>query len=39
MTGDDLSLRVSADAEGENELADALAFARVLSAATASARV
>ncbi len=39
MTGDDLSLRISADAEGENELADALAFARVLSAATASARV
>ena len=39
MTGDDLSLRISADAEGENELADALAFARVLSAATASTRV
>jgi len=39
MTGDDLSLRISADAEGENELADALAFARVLSAATAATRV
>jgi hypothetical protein len=39
MTGDDLSLRISADAEGENELADALAFARVLSAATVSTRV
>jgi hypothetical protein len=38
MTGDDLSLRISADAEGENALFDALAFARVLSAATASAR-
>lgn len=39
ITGDDLSLRISADAEGENALADALAFARVLSAATVSARV
>lgn len=39
MTGDDLSLRISADAEGENELADALAFARFLSAATSSSRV
>ena len=39
MTGDDLSLRISADAEGEGELADALAFARVLSAATAAQRV
>lgn len=39
MTGDDLSLRISADAEGENELADALVFARVLSAATASTRL
>ncbi|QNK83317.1 DUF5998 family protein [Nakamurella sp. PAMC28650] len=39
MTGDDLSLRISADAEGENELADALAFARFLSAATAASRV
>jgi len=36
ITGDDLSLRISADAEGENELADALAFARVLSAVTAA---
>jgi Family of unknown function (DUF5998) len=38
MTGDDLSLRISADAEGENALADAVAFARVLSAATAAPR-
>lgn len=38
MTGDDLSLRISADAEGENALADAVAFARVLSAATSAPR-
>ena len=38
MTGDDLSLRISADAEGETALADAIAFARTLSAATTAAR-
>lgn len=35
ITGDDLSLRVSADAEGVNAVSEALAFARALSAATA----
>ncbi len=38
LTGDDLSLRISADAEGEGAFADAVAFARVLSAATAAPR-
>ena len=38
MTGDDLSLRISADAEGENALADAVSFARTLSAATTASR-
>ncbi len=38
MTGDDLSLRISADAEGENALVDAIAFARTLSAATSASR-
>jgi hypothetical protein len=38
LTGDDLSLRISADAEGADALRDALAFARLLSAATASRR-
>lgn len=38
ITGDDLSLRISADAEGENALADAVDFARTLSAATSAAR-
>lgn len=37
LTGDDLSLRISADADGANAVADAVAFARVLSAATARA--
>ena len=37
FTGDDLSLRISADAEGEDAFADALTFARALSAATAAA--
>lgn len=37
MTGDDLSLRISADAEGENALSDAIGFVRSLSAATAGA--
>lgn len=37
MTADDLSLRISADAEGESALADALAFARALSSMTAAA--
>lgn len=35
MTGDDLSLRVAADADGSHAVDDALAFARALSAATA----
>jgi hypothetical protein len=35
VTGDDLSLRVSADAEGAGAVSEALAFARALSAATA----
>lgn len=34
LTGDDLSLRISADAEGEGALADAVAFARALSSMT-----
>jgi Family of unknown function (DUF5998) len=37
-TADDISLRVSADADGESALSEALAFTRALSAATASAR-
>lgn len=37
LTGDDLSLRISADADGERALRDALEFARTLSAATAAA--
>ncbi|GGM13600.1 DUF5998 family protein [Nakamurella endophytica] len=37
MTGDDLALRISADAEGDGALSDAVEFARVLSAATAGA--
>jgi hypothetical protein len=36
ITGDDLSLRVSAEAEGRNAVSEALAFARALSAATAA---
>ncbi|RIJ77920.1 phosphodiesterase [Nakamurella silvestris] len=36
MTGDDLALRVSADAEGDHALRDAIEFTRALSAATAS---
>lgn len=35
LTADDLSLRVSSDAEGVGAVQDALAFARALSAATA----
>ena len=35
MTGDDLALRVSADAEGDHALRDAITFTRALSAATA----
>ena len=35
LAGDDLALRISADAEGAAALQDALAFARLLSAATA----
>lgn len=38
ITGDDLSLRISADAEGDNALADAVAFARTLSEATSAPR-
>lgn len=34
ITGDDLSLRISADADGKQALDDAVAFARALSAAT-----
>jgi hypothetical protein len=37
LTADDLSLRVSAEAEGDTALADAVAFARVLSSRTAAA--
>lgn len=36
ITGDDLSLRISAEADGDDALAEAIAFARALSAATAS---
>jgi hypothetical protein len=35
ITGDDLSLRISADADGPQAVGDALTFARALSAATA----
>ena len=38
ITGDDLSLRISAEADGDEAAGDALAFARALSAATATAR-
>ncbi len=34
MTGDDLSLRISAEADGDAALQEAIAFARALSAAT-----
>ena len=34
LTGDDLSLRISEDAEGKDAVRDALSFARALSAAT-----
>ena len=37
VTADDLSLRISADAEGEMALQDAVAFAKSLSAMTAAA--
>jgi hypothetical protein len=37
-TADDISLRVSADADGEPALREALVFTRMLSAATAAAR-
>jgi hypothetical protein len=37
LTADDLSLRISADAEGETALRDAVAFAKSLSAMTAAA--
>ena len=37
VTADDLSLRISADAEGETALRDAMAFAKALSAMTAAA--
>jgi hypothetical protein len=36
LTGDDLSLRISEDAEGKDAVRDALTFARALSAATVS---
>lgn len=36
ITADDLSLRISADAEGESALRDAIAFAKALSARTAA---
>jgi hypothetical protein len=35
ITGDDLSLRISADAEGDEALREAIEFAKVLSATTA----
>lgn len=35
LAGDDLSLRISADADGEGALEDAVGFAKTLSAATA----
>ena len=37
-TADDISLRVSADADGEAALREAMVFTRMLSAATAAAR-
>ena len=37
ITADDLSLRISADAEGEGALRDGIAFAKALSAMTATA--
>lgn len=37
LTGDDLSLRIAADADGPQAVANAVAFARALSAATARA--
>jgi hypothetical protein len=37
-TADDISLRVSADADGESALRNAIAFTRMLSSATAAAR-
>ena len=37
LTADDLSLRISADAEGEVALSDAVAFAKALSSMTAAA--
>ena len=37
ITADDLSLRISADAEGEGALRDGIAFAKALSAMTAAA--
>jgi hypothetical protein len=37
-TADDISLRVSADADGDAALREALVFTRMLSAATAAAR-
>ena len=37
VTADDLSLRISADAEGQTALSDAVAFAKSLSAMTAAA--
>lgn len=36
LTGDDLALRISEDAEGRDALSEALNFARALSAATAA---
>ncbi len=38
LTGDDLSLRISAQADGDDDLAEAVRFARELSAATVGAR-
>lgn len=37
LTGDDLSLRISAEADGDAALTDAVVFARALSAATSAA--
>lgn len=39
LAGDDLALRISADAEGDDALAEAVVFARKLSAATVAAAV
>jgi hypothetical protein len=39
LTGDDLSLRISAEADGEGAVTEALDFARALSAATAAGTV